>query len=86
MCNCLPLTLFPLRVIFGPLHHGIAIIEAYIINCYVSWELLIVAEISVVKALMISKFSWVSKIDENFLGKFLFQSNLGYVWISQTSR
>ena len=86
MCNCVPLTLFPLRVIFGPLHHGIAIIEAYIINCYVSWELLIVAEIFFLKALTISKFYWVSRIDEKFVGKFFMKSNLGYVWISQTVR
>ena len=51
-----------------------------------SWELLLLAEISIVKALLINRFSLVMGIDENFAGRFLLRFNLGYLLISQTGR
>ena len=44
------------------------------------------AEISIVKALLINRFSLVMGIDENFAGRFLLRFNLGYILISQTGR
>ena len=51
-----------------------------------SWELLVLAEISIVKALLINRFSLVMGVDENFAGRFLLRFNLGYLLISQTGR
>ena len=60
--------------------------ETFIANCWMSWGLLVLAELSVVKALSIYKFSWVVNIDEVFAGRFLLRLNLGYILFSQTSR
>ena len=75
-----------MRFIFGPLPFCIAVFEAYIVNCLISWWLLLAVELSVVKALLIYKLPLVTGIDENFAVRFLFKFNLGYVMISQTGR
>ena len=84
--NCVCITIFLVRFNYGPLYYAIASFESYIANCWISWGLLILAELSVVKALSIYKFSWVVNIDEVFAGRFLLRLNLGYVLFSQTSR
>ena len=84
--NCVFSTIFLLRFIFGPLYFGIVVFEVFIANIYISWVLLVLAEISVVKALLIYKFSWIVGIDENFAGRFLLEFNLGYSFVSQTAR
>ena len=84
--NCVSSTIFLLRFIFGPLNFGVAIFETWIGYVYLSWTLLVLAEISVTNALLIHKFSWIVGIDEDFAGKFLLKFNLGYCLISQTGR
>jgi hypothetical protein len=84
--NCVCCTIFLLRFIFGPLYFAIAVLESWVVNIYISWVLLVLAEISVMKALLIHKFSWIMGIDENFAGKFLLKFNLGYSLISQSGR
>ena len=84
--NCVCCTIFLLRFIFGPLYFVIAVLESWVVNIYISWVLLVLAEISVMKALLIHKFSWIVGIDENFAGKFLLKFNLGYSLISQSAR
>ena len=84
--NCVCSTVFILRFIFGPLHFGIALFEVFIANIYISWGFLVLAEISVMKALLINKFSWTVGINENFVGRFLLKFNIGYSLISQTAR
>ena len=84
--NCVSSTIFLLRFIFGPLNFGVAVFETWIGNIYLSWTLLVLAEISVMNALLIHKFSWIVGIDEDFAGKFLLKFNLGYSLISQTAR
>ena len=84
--NCVSSTIFLLRFIFGPLNFGVAIFETWIGYVYLSWTLLVLAEISVTNALLIHKFSWIVGIDEDFAGKFLLKFNLGYCLISQTAR
>ena len=84
--NCICLTIFILRFIFGPLHFGVAVFGAFVVNIYITWGFLVLAEISVMKALLIHKFSWIVGIDENFAGRFLLEFNLGYSLISQTAR
>ena len=84
--NCVCSTIFLLRFIFGPLHFGVAVFETFIMNFYISWVYLVLAEISVMKALWIYKFSWIAGIDENFAGRFLLKFNLGYSVIFQAAR
>ena len=79
-------TIFLMRFIFGPLPFGVAAFESYVSNCWISWELLLLAEISVEKALLNYKLTWVLGINENFAGRFLLRFNLGYTLISQTGR
>ena len=84
--NCVCSTIFSLRFIFGPLHFAVAAFEACIANSWMSWTLLVLAEISVIKALLICKFSWILGINEHFAGRFLLRFNLGYILISHTAR
>ena len=84
--NCVCNTIFILRFIFGPLCFGIAVLESWVGNIFISWVLLVLAEVSVMNALLIYKFSWIVGIDENFAGKFLLKFNLGYCLISQSAR
>ena len=84
--NCVCSTLFLCRFILGPLYFCVATFETYIANVWMSWSLLLMAEISIIKALMSNKFSWVTGIDENFAGRFLLRFNVGYLLISQTGR
>ena len=79
-------TIFLMRFIFGPLPFWVAAFESYVANCWISWELLLLTEISVVKALLIYKLTWVWGINENFAGRFLLRFNLGYILISHTGR
>jgi hypothetical protein len=84
--NCVCSTIFLVRFMFGPLHFRVALFEVCVVNFYISWIYLALAEISVIKALLIYKFSWIVGIDENFAGRFLLNFNLGYSLISQTAR
>ena len=84
--NCICFTIFLMRCMSGSLHSGIAVFEVFIVNIYISWGFLVLAEISVMKALLIYKFSWIVGIEENFAGRFLLKFNLGYSLISQTAR
>ena len=84
--NCVCSTIFLLRFIFGPLCFCVATFETYIANVWINWTLLLMAEILIIKALLINKFSWVTGIDENFAGRFLLRFNVGYILISQTGR
>ena len=84
--NCVCVTIFLARFNYGPLYFAIAAFETYIANCWMSWGLLVLAELSVVKALSIYKFSWVVSVNEIFAGRFLLRFNLGYILISQTGR
>ena len=83
---CVCSTIFMLRFMFGPLHFGFAVFETYSKNVLNSWVHLVLAEISVMKALLIYKFSWIVGIDENFAGTFLLKFNLGYSVIFHTAR
>ena len=79
-------TIFLMRFIFGPLPLSVAAFESFVANCWISWELLLLTEISVVKALLNYKMTWILGINENFAGRFLLRFNLGYTLISQTGR
>ena len=84
--NCVCSTIFSLRFIFGPLPFAVAAFEACVVNSWMSGGLLVLTEISVIKALLICKFSWIVGINELFAGRFLLRFNLGYVLISHAAR
>ena len=84
--NIICSTLFTLRIIFGPIDQSLAIFETYFSNFWASLSFLILAEISVIKALMVFKWSWIVEVDEKFAGTFLMLFNLGYHLVSQTAR
>ena len=84
--NCVCGAIFSLRFICGPLNFAVAAFASCIANIWLSWGLLVLAEISVIKALLISKFSLIVGIDENFVGSFLLKFNLGFILISHTAR
>ena len=52
----------------------------------VNFGFLVLAEISVIKALLVHKFSWIVGVNEDFAGRFLLIFNLGYSFVSQTAR
>ena len=84
--NIIYSTLFTWRSIFGPIHPKLAVFESYFINLWVSLSLLLLTEISVIKALMIFNWSWIAQVDEYFAAFFLLLLNLGYIILSQTAR
>ena len=84
--NCVCSTISLLRVNFGPPYFGVAVFETFILNSYISWGFLVLAEISVIKALLVHKFSWIVGVNEDFAGRFLLKFNLGYTLISQSAR
>jgi hypothetical protein len=84
--NCVCGAIFSLRFICGPLNFAVAAFASCIANIWLSWGLLVLAEISVIKALLISKFSLIVGIDENFVGSFLLKFNLGFILISHAAR
>ena len=48
--------------------------------------MILLTEMSLIKALMVFKWYWIVGIDENFAGTFLIVLNLGYILVSQTIR
>ena len=79
-------TLFTWRSIFGPIHPKLAVFESYFVNLWINLSLLLLTEMSVIKVLMIFKWSWIVQVDEYFAAIFLLQLNLGYTILSQTAR
>ena len=77
---------FSWRFIFGPVYFFIAAFESYISNIWIVWELIILAELAIFRALFALKFSCIMGIDEIFAGRFILRFNIGCVFISQTGR
>ena len=46
----------------------------------------LLTEVFVVKALMLNKFSYMARLDNTFMSRFLFLENLGFLFLSQLSR
>ena len=84
--NLVCTSIFTLRVIFGPVYLPVAVFESFIMNIWMTWSFLLLTEMSVIKALMIFKWSWIVAIEEKFTGKFLIGFNLGFVITSQIAR
>ena len=63
-----------------------AALESYMVNVSLVWCLLLLAELSVIKALLICKWSWIVEVDELFAGRFLFRLNVGFSFVTNTGR
>ena len=68
--NLISSPLFTWRNIFGPIHSSLAVFETYFANLWSSLCLLLLTEMSVIKALLLFKWSWIVGIDEQFAGCF----------------
>ena len=55
-------------------------------NFELTWGLLVVAQISVLKALTIWKFSKIAGMDDIIIGRFILMSNFMFLIVSQTGR
>ena len=84
--NIICSSLFTWRNIFGAIHPSLAVFETYLANIWGNWCLLLLTEMSVIKAFLTFKWSWIVGVDEQFAGTFLIFLNLGYILISQTAR
>ena len=74
------------RSISGPIYPKLAIFASFVTNIWASSSFLLLTEISVIKALMVVKWSWIVGVDEQFTGTFLIFLNLGFILVSQTAR
>ena len=93
MTNCLwsysfhyHITFYSKRVLFGRLPAKIALLHSILKNISLCWNLLCFTEVFVVKALMLYQFPYMAGLDDNFMGKFLLIGNIGFLFITQTSR
>ena len=81
---CTPL--LTLRIYFGPLSPDIAAFNSFWKNISMFWIFTYLTEVFVVKALMLNKFSHMARLDDTFMSRFLFLENLGFLFLSQSSR
>ena len=68
---------------FGPLYLRIAKLASLLNNICISWYLLTLTQMTLVKVLMIFKWSFMTGIDDNFVGEFLILVNVGFLSLSQ---
>ena len=77
---------FTWRVMIGPIYPPIATFASFLGNVCVSWYLLTLTQMTLVKILLIFKWSFMAGIDDNFMGKYLQLVNLGFLFVSQFYR
>ena len=71
---------------FGPLYLRIATLASLLNNICISWYLLTLTQMTLVKVLMIFKWSFMTGVDDNFVGEFLILVNVGFLSLSQLAR
>ena len=81
---CIPLLTW--RIFFGPLYVGIAAFSTFCKNFSLFWIMNCLTEVFIVKALNLNKFSYMAGIDDTFMSRFLLLENLGFLFLSQSSR
>ena len=64
------------RVIFEPIHPFIAAFVAFLRNMYVTWNTNLITLMTVVKSLLVFKWPIMARVNDVFMGKYLFQVNL----------
>ena len=70
----------------GPLYLPIATYVSLLNNICTSWYLLTLTQMTLVKVLVIFKWSFMTGIDDNFVGQFLIIVNVGFLSLSQLAR
>ena len=81
---CTPL--FTWRIIFGPLHLYISALFSFSYNFTITWGLLSLTQLIVIKALLLFRFSYMAGVNDDFMGLFLLYLNLGSLFLCHTSR
>ena len=76
--NLISTPIWSCRVFFGPLHLALVDVVISTSNACITWVLLCLTEALMVRAVMITKFRYVSGIDDNFMGTFIFMVNKGF--------
>ena len=71
---------------FGPLYLPIATFASLLNNICISWYLLTLTQMTLVKVLKIFKWSFMNGIDDIFVGEFLILVNVGFLSLSQLAR
>ena len=71
---------------FGPLYFPIATLASLLNNICISWYLLTLTQMTLVKVLKIFKWSFMNGIDDIFVGEFLILVNVGFLSLSQLAR
>ena len=64
----------------------IAVFNAFFESCGLLWNLTILTEVFVVKALMLYKFPIMNGLHESFMSRVLLLVNLGFIFLSQIPR
>jgi hypothetical protein len=68
---------------FGPLNLYVSLFESLMDNICLAWGFLCITEISVLKAIMIFKWSKIAGMDDIFFGQMLAKGNFGFLVLSQ---
>ena len=71
---------------FGTLYLPIATFASLLNNICISWYLLTLTQMTLVKVLKIFKWSFMNGIDDIFVGEFLILVNVGFLSLSQLAR
>ena len=71
---------------FSTINPKIAAFVSFIEDVYKSWIVLCWCQLSIFDALHIFKFSWISGIDDIFMGRFFLTSNILFILLLQTAR
>ena len=86
MHNIVCSTLWTWRIIVGPLNLEIAEFESFIQSCFLVSVFLNFAEVAVIKASTICKWTVVTGMNDQFIATFIQNVNVGFIAISQMSR
>ena len=84
--NVVCCTLWTWRIMIGPLNPVVAEFEGFIQSIFLVFLFLNTAEIAVIKALMICKWSVVTEMNDQFFGNFVRGGNMAFIICSQFVR
>ena len=84
--NNLVTPFFTWRLLIGPLNSFIATFVAFIENIVVTWNVLAITLMSLVKTLLTFKWSLMARTNDLFMGRYLFWANFVFCLFSHTTR
>ena len=84
--NNLVTPFFTWRLLIGPVYSSIATFVAFIENIVVTWNVLAITLMSLVKTLLTFKWSLMARTNDLFMGRYLFRANFVFCLFSHTTR